>query len=165
MGPLPPAEWTAWFGAVNDRATALQCMEMLGGGERVLDDVVAYIKDRLVFGQPVGSFQAAQHHVANLGISLSAARVACYAALCRAAVDDADVRREVSIAKSWLSKAYKEVTVMAHQLFGAIGYVRETDLHLWSQRAKTAEAFFGDRTYHLRRLADLTLGEVSGVAG
>jgi alkylation response protein AidB-like acyl-CoA dehydrogenase len=134
-------------------------MEMLGGAERVLEDTVAYIKQRHVFGRPIGSFQAAQHHVANLGIALAAARVASYKALCDAAADG-DARRSVSIAKSWLDKAYKEVTILAHQLFGAIGYVRETDLHLWSQRAKTTETTFGDRSRHLARLADLTFGEV-----
>jgi 3-oxocholest-4-en-26-oyl-CoA dehydrogenase beta subunit len=159
-GPFSHVEWLSWFGSVNDRATALQCMEMLGGAERVLDDTVAYIKEREVFGRPIGTFQAAQHHVANLGIAVAAARVAAYQALC-AADSDRDARRTVSTAKSWLSKAYKEVTVLAHQLFGAIGYVRETDLHLWSQRAKTTEALFGDRSFHLGRLADLTFGPVS----
>jgi 3-oxocholest-4-en-26-oyl-CoA dehydrogenase beta subunit len=154
-GPLSVAEWREWFESVNDRATALQCMEMLGGAERVLEDTVDYVKQRHVFGRPIGSFQAAQHHIANLGIAIGAGRVAAYKALCDAASGE-DARRSVSIAKSWLSKAYKEVTVMAHQLFGAMGYVRETDLHLWSQRAKSTELTFGDRGFHLARLADLT---------
>jgi alkylation response protein AidB-like acyl-CoA dehydrogenase len=158
-GPMSEGEWLGWFGGVNDRVTALQCMEMLGGAERVLEDTVAYIKERHVFGRPIGSFQAAQHHVANLGIALAAARVASYKALCDAA-GEGDARRSVSIAKSWLDKAYKDATILAHQLFGAIGYVRETDLHLWSQRAKTTEQTFGDRSVHLARLADLTFGAV-----
>jgi alkylation response protein AidB-like acyl-CoA dehydrogenase len=41
----------------------------------------------------------------------------------------------------------------AHQLFGGAGYVREADLHLWSQRAKATEPLFGGRVHHLRRLA------------
>ena len=161
IGPLRGDAWQEWFEAVNDRATALQCMEMLGGAERVLEHTVAYIKERNVFGRPIGTFQAAQHHVANMGIALGAARVACYKALFDAAADKGDARRSVSIAKSWLDKAYKETTIMAHQLFGAVGYVRETDLHLWSQRAKTTELTFGDRPSHLARLAALTFGEVA----
>lgn len=161
IGPLRSEAWQEWFEAVNDRATALQCMEMLGGAERVLENTVAYIKERNVFGRPIGTFQAAQHHVANMGIALGAAKVACYKALFDAASDKGDARRSVSIAKSWLDKAYKETTIMAHQLFGAIGYVRETDLHLWSQRAKTTELTFGDRRSHLARLAALSFGEVA----
>lgn len=161
VGPLPRDAWKAWFEGVNDQATALQCMEMLGGAERVLEDTVAYIKERNVFGRPIGTFQAAQHHVANMGIALGAARVASYKALFDAASEKGDARRSVSIAKSWLDKAYKEITIMAHQLFGAIGYVRETDLHLWSQRAKTTELTFGDRRSHIDRLAVLTFGEVA----
>ena len=161
IGPLPSEAWREWFETVNPRATALQCMEMLGGAERVLEDTVAYIKERNVFGRPIGTFQAAQHHVANMGIALGAAKVASYKALFDAASDKGDARRSVSIAKSWLDKAYKETTIMAHQLPGAIGYVRETDLHLWSQRAKTTELTFGDRRSHLARLAALSFDEVA----
>lgn len=161
MDPLPGERWNAWFEAVNNQATALQCMEMLGGAERVLEDTAAYVKERNVFGRPIGTFQAAQHHLANMGIALAAARAASYKSLCDAASNENDAQRSVSIAKSWLDKAYKETTIMAHQLFGAIGYVRETDLHLWSQRAKTTELTFGDRSSHLARLASLTFGEVA----
>lgn len=159
-GPLDDATWSTWFSSVADQACALQCMEMLGGAERVLDDTAAYIRNRHVFGRPVGTFQAAQHHIANMGISLAAARVAAYRAI-DAASSGEPAFREVSVAKSWLSKAYKEVTVLAHQLHGAIGYARETDLHLWSERAKTTELTFGDRTYHLRRIADALVGPVA----
>ena len=47
--------------------------------------------------------------------------------------------REVAIAKMQCSEAYKQATLMAHQLHGGMGFVRETDLHLWSERAKTTE--------------------------
>jgi alkylation response protein AidB-like acyl-CoA dehydrogenase len=47
--------------------------------------------------------------------------------------------RAVAIAKMQASEAYKWATLTAHQLHGGMGYVRETDLHLWSERAKATE--------------------------
>jgi alkylation response protein AidB-like acyl-CoA dehydrogenase len=155
-GPCSPGEWSRFFRPAVDEATALLCMEMLGGTERVLEDTVAYVSQRVAFGRPIGTFQAVQHMLADVRISASAARVASLNALWAVTSRD-DARREVSVAKSWLSRAYKDTTLVAHQLYGGAGYVREADLHLWSQRAKAAEPLFGGRGYHLRRLASLDL--------
>jgi 3-oxocholest-4-en-26-oyl-CoA dehydrogenase beta subunit len=155
-GPCSPGEWSHFFGSTVDEATALLCMEMLGGTERVLEDTVAYVKQRIAFGRPIGTFQAVQHMLANVRISASAARGASLNALWAVTSRD-DARREVSVAKSWLSRAYKDTTLVAHQLYGGAGYIREADLHLWSQRAKATEPLFGGQAYHLRRLASLDL--------
>jgi alkylation response protein AidB-like acyl-CoA dehydrogenase len=153
-GPLGTHEWRQFFGTIVDEVTALLCMEMVGGAERVLDDTAAYVAQREAFGRPIGTFQAVQHMLANLAVEVAAARVAGrYAVWAVSAKHDA--RREVSVAKSWISRVYKDATMTAHQLFGGAGYVREADLHLWSQRAKAAEPLFGGRVHHLRRLAAL----------
>jgi len=150
-GPLEAPAWT-FFGAVLDEVTALLCMEMVGGAERVLEDTAAYVAQREAFGRPIGTFQAVQHTLANVAIDVAAARVASrYAVWAVCAKPDA--LREVSVAKSWISRVYKDATLAAHQLFGGAGYVREADLHLWSQRAKATEPLFGGRVTHLRRLA------------
>ena len=77
---------------------------------------------------------------------LSTKAVACLAAG-RAA------QREVSHAKAWISRAYPEITMRAHQVWGGMGYVTETDLHLYSNRAKATEVSFGTTSHHLRRAA------------
>lgn len=161
MGPCPPGEWARFFGPALDEATALLCMEMLGGTERVLEDTCAYVSQRIAFGRPVGTFQAVQHMLADVRINVGAARVASLNAVW-AATAKGDARREVSVAKSWLSRAYKSATLVAHQLYGGAGYIREADLHLWSQRAKATEPLFGGRTHHLRRLASIDLTAAPG---
>ncbi|MBE3556734.1 MAG: acyl-CoA/acyl-ACP dehydrogenase [Firmicutes bacterium] len=137
---------------LNEQTTALQCLEMVGGAQRVLEMTVDHVRTREQFGRPIGSFQAVQHHVANMAIAVDGARLASYQALWRVA-NDLSATREVAIAKAWSGEAYKQVTVMAHQLFGGMGYVKETDLHLWSERAKAAELFLGARDNQLQRLA------------
>jgi alkylation response protein AidB-like acyl-CoA dehydrogenase len=127
---------------VSNAVTALQCMEMTGGALSVLDRTVDYVQNRYQFNRPIASFQAAQHHVANMHIAIDAGRLTAYQAvwlLGRGQI----ASREVAIAKLKGNEAYKFATLTAHQLHGGMGFLRETDLHLWSQRAKSTELLGG----------------------
>lgn len=127
---------------IAETTLALQCCEMLGGAAAVLDRTVEYVKEREQFGRPLGSFQAVQHHVADMTIALEKARVTTHEAISRLH-KGSNYSRSVAIAKMLTSETYKWITLTAHQLHGAMGYVRETDLHLWSERAKVAELVGG----------------------
>lgn len=127
---------------VANAAVALQCMEMAGGGAAVLDRTVDYIAQREQFGRPIGSFQAAQHIVADMHIALEGARLAAAQAVWWVARGES-ATRAVAIAKMQCNEAYKRATLDAHQLHGGMGYVLETDLHLWSERAKVTEIRYG----------------------
>jgi len=136
---------------VSNAITALQCMEMAGGAEAVLDRTVGYIKVRHQFDRPIASFQAAQHHVANMRIAIDGARLASYQAAWWVGRGDL-AEREVAIAKLKCNEAYKRTTLDAHQLHGGMGYLRETDLHLWSERAKATELLGGSWDVQIRRI-------------
>jgi alkylation response protein AidB-like acyl-CoA dehydrogenase len=125
----------AW---VANAFLALQCMEMVGGATAVLERTVDYVKVREQFKRPIASFQAVQHHVADMRISIEAARLSASQAVWWIGHGDV-ARRAVAIAKMHCAEAYKWTTLTAHQLHGGMGYVRETDLHLWSERAKVTE--------------------------
>lgn len=142
------ALWEGWL----DTALALLCMEMAGGMAKVLEMTAAYMKKREQFGKPLGSFQAVQHHLANMTTHADGAYATALQALW-AAANRCPAHLEASIAKAWGGSAYKAVTVLAHQLHGGIGYVRESDLHLWSERAVADALSLGARDYHLRRLS------------
>ena len=60
--------------------------------------------------------------------------------------------REVAIAKIAAGETYTSATIVAHQLWGAMGYARESGLYLWSERAKVTDARFGTAARHLRDL-------------
>jgi alkylation response protein AidB-like acyl-CoA dehydrogenase len=123
---------------IANAAIALQCMEMVGGATAVLDRTVEYVKVREQFGRPIASFQAAQHHVANMRMAIDGARLTASQATWWVGTGQ-PATRAVAIAKMQASEAYKWATLTAHQLHGGMGYVRETDLHLWSERAKATE--------------------------
>lgn len=135
-----------------DRMTALQCMEMAGGAQMVLDMTVKHVSERSQFGRPIGTFQAVQHHLANASILVEGSRTSALDALAR--LDAGGLAcKEVSIAKVWGSSAYVNVTLTAHQLHGGMGYTREAPLLMWSQRAKAAQVSLGGAGHHLDRIA------------
>jgi alkylation response protein AidB-like acyl-CoA dehydrogenase len=123
---------------IANAAVALQTMEMVGGATAVLDRTVDYIKVREQFNRPIASFQAAQHHVANMRMDIDSARLTSSQATWWVGTGQ-PATRAVAIAKMKASEAYKWATLTAHQLHGGMGFVRETDLHLWSERAKATE--------------------------
>ena len=133
------------------RAIAGKCVEMLGGAEAVLDMTVEFVKQRTQFGRPVGSFQAVQHHCAQMATDVEGSRNVVYLAAWRVS-EGLPSQGEVSMAKAWTSEAYQRVCATAHQCHGAIGFTKEHDLQLYTRRAKVQELTYGDANYH-RELA------------
>lgn len=149
-GPAVAATATA-FGA------AATCAEMVGGAQRVLDMTVEYAGQREQFGRPIGSFQAVQHHCADMAIDVLTARFIAFEAIWRLAAPGQaadDVALTVAVAKSWVSDAYERVCALGQQVHGAIGFTAEHRLHHYLQHATSAALAFGDGDFHADRVAD-----------
>ena len=142
------------FQDVVEKVTALQCMEMTGGASTVLKRTVEYVSERQQHGRAIGSFQAVQQMLANVAIQLDGARVAALQAVFFKSKGRA-AAREVAIAKIASGELYANATTTAHQVWGAMGYARESGVYLWSERAKVTDARFGTAASHMRKLADL----------
>ncbi len=135
-----------------ERAATAKGLEMVGGAEAVLEMTLDYVKDRVQFGRPVGTFQALQHHCANMAIDLEGSRYAVYQAASRIS-EGLPASREVSVGKAWVSDAYMRVCEKAVQCHGAVGFTAEHDLQLFVRRARVQEQLYGDAGFHRRRLA------------
>ena len=129
-----------------------KCAEMLGGAQRTLDMTVEYAKGRIQFGRSIGSFQAIQHHVADMAADVEGCRHITYQAAWSLA-EGLPSKREVAMAKAWVSDAYHRVCMTAHQCHGAIGFTKEHALQLYSRRSKAGELMFGDAELHLEAVA------------
>jgi alkylation response protein AidB-like acyl-CoA dehydrogenase len=127
---------------VANTAVALGSLDLVGVGQAALDRTVDYTKLRHQFGRAIASFQAAQHLIANMHIALAAARLAAHSAVFRLARGHL-ATRETAIARMHAAAAARLVTLDAHQLHGGMGYVTETDLHLWSERARLGSTLGG----------------------
>jgi len=133
-----------------------KCAEMVGGAQQVLEMSVDYAKQRVQFGRPIGTFQAIQHHCANMVTDVDGSRYISYEAIWRLS-EGLDAAKEVSMAKAWTSDAYRRVCALGHQIHGGIGFTKEHDMQLFYRRAKAAELAFGDGDFH-RELVAQQLG-------
>jgi len=131
---------------------ALVCADLIGGADAALDMTVRYVGEREQFGVRLGTFQAVQQMVAVMAIELEGARHVTRQALWRLA-NGRPADREIAIAKAWTARAYREITLLAHQLHGGAGYVVEHQLHRHTLRAKEAELLFGSTEEWLEDLA------------
>ncbi|RLC68892.1 MAG: acyl-CoA dehydrogenase [Chloroflexi bacterium] len=138
------------------KATVAKCAEMVGGAQAALDMAVAYAKERIQFNRPIGSFQAIQHYCANMVSDVDGSRFVTYKAAWKVS-EGLPATMDVAIAKAWTSEAYRRVTLLAHQIFGAIGFTMDHDLHLYYRRAKASEMMFGDSAFQ-RAIVSRELG-------
>ena len=137
--------------AVMEKATAVQCAEMVGGAEHELQATADYTKERIQFDRPIGTFQAVQHHLANMYIDVQGARWTSYQAVCRLS-EGLPAARELAIAKAFTSDACQRVAFLAQQLHGGAGVDLDHDLHFYYRRAKALELNFGSAPLYLEAL-------------
>ncbi|HEY7434821.1 MAG TPA: acyl-CoA dehydrogenase, partial [Methylomirabilota bacterium] len=140
---------------VLDRATVALCAEMCGGAQKVLDMTVEYAKIRQAFGRPIGSYQGVKHRAADMLVDVENSKSITYYAAWALDEGSPEAPLAVSMAKAYVSDAFRRVTAAGIQLHGGIGFTWEHDLHLYFKRAKGSEFTFGDATHHRERVAQL----------
>jgi alkylation response protein AidB-like acyl-CoA dehydrogenase len=140
---------------VLDRATVALCAEMCGGAQKVLDMTVEYAKIRQAFGRPIGSYQGVKHRAADMLVDVENSKSITYYAAWALDESSPEAPLAVSMAKAYVSDAYRRVAAAGIQLHGGIGFTWEHDLHLYFKRAKGSEFTFGDATHHRERVAQL----------
>ncbi len=129
--------------------------EQVGGAQRALEMSVKYASDREQFGHKIGSYQAIKHRCAEMFLEVESARSAAYFAAYEA--DESDDAEKVSLvasfAKALCSDAFMHVAAENIQIHGGIGFTWDYSAQLYYKRAKSAEIFLGDATYHRALMA------------
>ncbi len=134
-------------------ATAALCAEMVGGVQKVLESSTEFAKTRRQFGKPVGVYQAVSHKLADMLVLSESGRSATYYAAWAVDADAPDRSLASSMAKAYVSDAYRKVAGDGIQVHGGIGFTWEHDMHLYFKRAKSSEVTLGDATYHRELVA------------
>lgn len=137
---------------ILQKAALAQCALMVGGAQQVLEMTVNYAKERVQFGRPIGSFQAIQHKCADMATDVDGCRFITYQAAWKMH-EGLPCDLEVSMAKAWVSEAYRRTCVEGHQIHGGIGFIKDHDMQLYYRRAKASELAFGDADYHRELVA------------
>jgi alkylation response protein AidB-like acyl-CoA dehydrogenase len=133
-------------------AIIAQCAEMNGGAQKVIDMTVAYAKERVTFGQPLGSYQAIQHLCSDMLVALESARVLTYEAAWKIS-QGIPCDSEVSMAKYKANECYIQAVSTGTQIQGGVSIIVDHDLPLYYRRAKATEITLGDADYHLEQIA------------
>lgn len=129
-----------------DTAAILLAVEQIGAASRCLDLTVAYTKDRVQFGRPIGSFQALKHRMADLYVLVQSAR---------AVVDDAvsaPTPVSAALARVTASDAFTSVVAESVQMHGGIAITWEYDIQLYFKRAHASAQLLGPPRDYLRSL-------------
>ncbi|HZE60319.1 MAG TPA: acyl-CoA dehydrogenase [Burkholderiales bacterium] len=136
-----------------DFGAALVCAEAVGAMKFACDTTLEYLKTRKQFGAPIGTFQALQHRVVDMFISLEQARsMACLAA---SRADAGGDPRAISAAKIKIADAARHVSQEAVQLHGGMGMTEELKISHAFRRLTVLAREFGDADHHLARFAAL----------
>jgi alkylation response protein AidB-like acyl-CoA dehydrogenase len=145
-----PVETCGDLGRAGDLAALACAAELLGCGERLLADTVAYAKQRKQFGRAIGSYQAIKHRLADSRIALDFARPLVHGAAL--GHGSAEGSRDASAAKVAASDAAYLASRAALQVHGAVGYTAELDLGLWITRVRALVGAWGTPSYHRGRV-------------
>jgi alkylation response protein AidB-like acyl-CoA dehydrogenase len=133
--PAIPAGDAACIARLVQFGTVLCSVQLLGCAQVALDLAVGYVADRVQFGRPLGTFQAVQHHCADMATAVEASRYLVYEAAWKVERGEASAE-DLAIARAIATRSGVFVTLQAHQLHGGIGVTDEYPLQIYSRHAK-----------------------------
>lgn len=143
--------------SLREQYTLLVSAYLLGLSERAFEITQNYLKERVQFNKPIGSFQILQHRMVDLFLQLKLGRAALNTALKNLAENaSAHVcQQAVSLAKARISKTCSLVTRESIQLHGGIGYTDEADIGLYLRKSMSMAGTFGTASFHQNRAFSL----------
>jgi alkylation response protein AidB-like acyl-CoA dehydrogenase len=144
IGP-PGSGWATWNDVMHDGIIMLAA-QAIGGAQRALEITVGFASERTQFDKPLGAFQAISHYLADASTTVDGGTTLVYeAAWARAR--EKSVRRLAPMAKLFACQTYRDVTAMAQQVHGGIGFTVEYDIQLYFRRAKQLQITWWDQDY------------------
>jgi alkylation response protein AidB-like acyl-CoA dehydrogenase len=129
-----------------DQAAILLAAEQIGAAERCLELTVEYAKDRVQFGRPIGSFQALKHRMADLYVTVAAAKAVVTDAC------DHPTPTNAATARLAATEALNTVAAEGIQLHGGIAITWDHDMHLYFKRAHGSAHLLESSQELLKRL-------------
>ncbi|MGQ0482233.1 MAG: acyl-CoA dehydrogenase family protein [Pseudonocardia sp.] len=119
----------------------MTCAAYIGNSQTVVDQALAYAKERKQFGRPIGDFQAIAHMLADMQTAVDASRLLTYRAATLVAAGK-PARQEVAMAKLFGSETFVDVANKGMQILGGYSYMMEFPMqrHFRDARITTVTA-------------------------
>ncbi len=105
-------------------------MMYAGTSQAILDYAMGYAKERRQFGQPISSFQAVQHKLADMQMKTDIARLLGYR-VAWMLEKGLPCFKEMSMAKLWASEALFDIANNGVQVMGGYGVLKDYDMELF----------------------------------
>lgn len=140
------------------RAMVALSAQLAGLAEGALALSLDYLRTRVQFGQPIGTFQVLQHLAVDLHLSVELAKASWRTAarLQENAPDDPATIAAVSAAKAVANKAARDTANAGVQFFGAMGFTEEADIGLYLRTALHWASWLGSESAHQDRFRAAT---------
>ena len=141
----PGTGWATWQG-VLEPALVLLAAQAVGGARYALEITVQYAKDRKQFDKPLGAFQSLAHYMADAVTNLDGAEQLVHEAAW-AGSTGRSLTSLAPMAKLCACSTFRDITAVAQQIFGGIGFTLDFDIQLYFRRAKQQQLMWAnDRT-------------------
>jgi alkylation response protein AidB-like acyl-CoA dehydrogenase len=149
--------WETWNTVMHD-GIILAAAQAMGGADRALEMTVEYSKTRTQFDKPLGAFQALAHYMADASTTVDGGKTLVYEAAW-ARSEGKSIKRLAPMAKLFACQTYRDVTAMAEQVHGGMGFTVEFDIQLYFRRAKQLQLSWWDSRYLEELVASDVLDE------
>ncbi len=117
--------------------------QAIGIAQGALDYASGYVKERKQFGKAIAEFQGIQFMLADMAMTLEAARSLTYVAAAKSQRGDADLTMFGAMAKAFASDAAMRITTDAVQLLGGYGYTKDYPVERMMRDAKITQIYEG----------------------
>jgi alkylation response protein AidB-like acyl-CoA dehydrogenase len=134
--------WATWQ-EVLEPALVLLGAQAVGGARYALEITTQYAKDRHQFDKPLGAFQALAHYLADALTNLDGAEQLVHEAAW-AGASGRSLASLAPMAKLFACSTFRDITAMAQQLFGGIGFTLDFDIQLYFRRAKQQQMMWAN---------------------
>ncbi|MBM3676049.1 MAG: acyl-CoA dehydrogenase [Actinobacteria bacterium] len=151
----PGSGWATWNATLLEGIVLLAAQAM-GGARYALEITTQYAKDREQFDKPLGAFQAIAHYLADASTAVEGGTILVHEAAWASANGRA-IDRLAPMAKLFAGRTFRDVTAMAQQVFGGVGFTLEYDIQLYFRRAKQLQISWWDDRVLEERVAATVL--------
>ena len=115
----------------------------VGLAQAALDEAVKYARERVQFGQPIISFQAIQHMLADMATAIEASRALVYAVARTIDAGEKNFSKLSAMAKLFPTDTAMKVTTDAVQILGGYGYMQDYPVEKMMRDAKILQIYEG----------------------
>jgi len=131
----------------------------LGIVERCLELSLAYARDRVQFGRPIGEFQLIQDKLARMEVARMNLQNLVFRQIELAAAGRAPTLAEASAMKLYSARAAMEVALEAVQVYGGNGYMAEYRVEQLARDAKVLQIYAGTDEIQISAIARSLLAD------